>query len=124
MGEEQLHLTVLYSLYRYAERINKYNFTVSEIYDKSALEGPYKLFGINRKTLEGVLRGLSTKYGHDWITCELMADLDNIHLNENKKSVDIVKLYADNKWNQWKLQKVWGGMVILEQEKNGLKTSF
>ncbi len=90
---KQLHLSVLYSLYRYAERLNKYNLTVSELYRESALEGPFKLFGIKRQNFEAILRGLSAEYGYDWISSELMADLDNIHLNKDKKSVDVVALY-------------------------------
>ena len=96
-SEKQKSLAVLYSLYRYAERVNKYNLTVSELYDESALEGPYKLFGINREDFERLLRGLSVDYGHEWVSTELMADLDNIHLNNEKESLDVVKLYHNHK---------------------------
>ncbi|WP_052358664.1 phosphoadenosine phosphosulfate reductase domain-containing protein [Archaeoglobus fulgidus] len=91
-------LAILYTLYRYAERVNRYHFTVSELYEESAPEGPYKLFGIQKSTLEAVLRGLEERYGKDWINVELVADLDNINLNPKRKSLDILKLYR-GVWN-------------------------
>ncbi|KUK07756.1 phosphoadenosine phosphosulfate reductase family protein [Archaeoglobus sp.] len=92
---KNLHqLAVLYSLYRYSEKTSRYHFTVSELYEASAIEGPYKLFGIPKTLLEKILIGLEELYGKNWINVELVADLDNINLNPTKNSMDVLKLYA------------------------------
>ena len=91
LGEEQLHLTVLYSLYRYAERINKYNFTVSEIYDKSALEGPYKLFGTPIYILEEMEYVLNQIIIKKYVYYN--ESNNEIVLNNKISSLDILKLY-------------------------------
>lgn len=91
---KKLHqLAVLYSLYRYAEKTSRYYFTVSELYETSTMEGPYKLFGIPKPALEKILIGLEEQYGKDWINVELVADLDNINLNPARNSQDVLKLY-------------------------------
>ena len=91
LGDEQLHLTVLYSLYRYAERINKYNFTVSEIYDKSALEGPYKLFGTPIYILEEMEYVLNQIIIKKYVYYN--ESNNEIVLNNKISSLDILKLY-------------------------------
>ena len=92
----KLHpLAILYSLYRYAERLGRYNITVSELYESNIPESPYRLFGIQRNKLELILRGLDEKYGREWINVEIVADLDNITLNPEKNSIDVVKLYTE-----------------------------
>ncbi len=88
-------LSILYSLYRYAERIGRYNLTVSEIYESNIPESPYRLFGIPRPKLESVLRSLEEKYGKEWIDVVIVADLDNISLNPEKKSKDVARLYLE-----------------------------
>jgi phosphoadenosine phosphosulfate reductase len=89
----QLQMLVLYSLYRYAEITERYNLTVSELYENTAPEGPYKVFGIDRKTLEQVLPGLAEAVSSSWIRVELVADLDNISLSPEKSSKEVITLY-------------------------------
>jgi len=89
-------LGVLYTLYSYAEQVGRYNFTVSELYEESAIGGPYKIFRINRQELEKLLRGLSEKFGREWISVELVADLDNITLNSKKSREKVVELYLSD----------------------------
>jgi phosphoadenosine phosphosulfate reductase len=83
-------IAVLYSLYRYAEKVEKQNLTVSELYD-NAPEGPYVLFGIEQDELKRILRGLASSY-EKWISVELMRDLDNINLDSSIKAEDILKI--------------------------------
>ncbi len=85
-------IAVLYSLYKYAENVSRYYLTVSELYEESCVGGPYKLFGISRKDLERIMIGLKETFGSEVITVELSADLDNINLNEDLHSIDILKL--------------------------------
>ncbi len=89
-------LAVLYSLYRYASRVNRYYFTVSELYENSCIGGPYKIFGLQRQELEKILVGLKERY-KDLITVEFSADLDNINLNEEVSSFDILRIYEEDK---------------------------
>ena len=85
-------IAVLYSLYKYAEKINRYYITLSELYEDSCVSGLYKLFGTPKKELEKIIVGLKEKYGKDLISTDFSADLDNINLNENIHSTDILKI--------------------------------
>lgn len=92
----KLHpLSILYSLYRYAERVERYHITISELYENNIPESPYKLFGIPRSKLESILRSLEERYGKEWIDVAIVADLDNINLNPKKRSEDVVRLYVE-----------------------------
>jgi len=73
----------LYSLYRYAIRKGYYNLTVKELYNESnsAYGGPYVIFGVERQSLERLLRGMQEHY-KGLVSVDLVADLDN-------KNVDI-----------------------------------
>jgi len=97
LQEVQLSMLVLYSLYRYAEVTGRYSLTISELYENNALEGPYKVFGIEKEVLERILPGLSELIGQDWIKTEIIADLDNIFLSPKKNSVDVIGIYKNIK---------------------------
>jgi phosphoadenosine phosphosulfate reductase len=77
-------LAVLYSLYRYAIKRGYYDLTVHELYDEAnkMYGGPYVIFGIERQSLVRLLRGMQEQY-KGLITVDLVADLDNIHLNSS-----------------------------------------
>lgn len=84
-------LLVAYSLYQLNENKNRYDFTVSELYDTNFEGGPYTLFGISQNQLERILRGLQQSK-EDIIKVDLSANLDNIFLNEAKSSNDIIQI--------------------------------
>lgn len=81
---------LLYSLYRYAEKTGKYEFTVSELYE-GADEGPYVAFGVSQDTLRGILRGLSAQ-GGSFIRVNIVRDLDNIFLDYGLKAWEVLDI--------------------------------
>lgn len=83
-------VAILYSLYRYAEKIGRYELTVHELYE-SADEGPYTLFGVDQDTLKGILNGLSTR-GDGIIRVNIVRDLDNIFLDDTRKAIEVLDL--------------------------------
>lgn len=84
-------VAVAYSLFRYAERHNRYMLTVSEFYDENQKEGIYRQFGINRDSFERLLLSLQEESNHV-LRAELNMGLDNIILREDLKSIDILKM--------------------------------
>lgn len=83
-------LSILYSLYRYAEKVNRYELTVRELF-QGAEEGPYALFGIERDVLDGLFRGLSAQYPN-FIKAEIIRDLDNLFLNNMHTAKEVLQL--------------------------------
>lgn len=83
-------LAIFYSLYRYAEISDRYDFSLSELFDQ-APEGPYVLFGISQNSLIRLLKGLSSRY-ENYLSVELIRDLDNIYLSRGYSSEDILSL--------------------------------
>jgi len=88
--KEPSPVSVLYSLYRYAEKTGRYELTVSQLYEK-ADEGPYVVFGTERETLAAILRGLSVTKA-DLIRTDIVRDLDNIFLDRNRKAIEVLDL--------------------------------
>jgi phosphoadenosine phosphosulfate reductase len=85
-------LAVLYSLYRYAEKSERHELTVQELYE-GASEGPYTVFGVQREALECILRGLSVSaLGNGFIRVDLIRDLDSIFLNPARKASEVLNL--------------------------------
>ena len=87
-------LLVAYSLYKLKEDKSRVDFTVSELYDNDLEGGPYKLFGVSQSHLERILRGLK-QFNDNIIKVDLAADLDNIFLNKDIVSDDIIKFKKD-----------------------------
>ena len=90
-------LAILYALYKYAEHMQLYSFTLSDLVDMSRNDianNPAKLFGIDRVELQRLLLGLSHDYA-DFIAVSFNKDLENINLAEEKTSLDIAKLYKE-----------------------------
>jgi len=83
-------VAVLYSLYRYAELVGRYELTVKELYEQ-APEGPYTLFGIEADKLKGLLQGWSSR-NTDWIRADIVRDLDNIFLDSSRKAYEVLGL--------------------------------
>jgi phosphoadenosine phosphosulfate reductase len=71
-------LAILYSLYRYAESLERHDLSLSEL-SANAPEGPITVFGMRTEELQRHLRGLSSRYP-EWIKVELVRDLDSIFL--------------------------------------------
>ena len=80
-----------YSLYKYAERKNRYQLTLSELYNENQKEGIYRQFGIEREAFERKLRSLQEDNNHV-LSVELNMGLDNILLRQDLTSIDILKL--------------------------------
>ena len=80
-----------YSLYRYAERQQRYTLTISEFYDENQKEGIYRQFGIERDVFESLLLSIQEDSNHV-LRAELNMGLDNIILREDLTSLDILKL--------------------------------
>ncbi|RJX19217.1 MAG: phosphoadenosine phosphosulfate reductase [Ammonifex sp.] len=83
-------VAILYSLYRYAEKTGRYDLTVHELYE-GADEGPYTLFGVSQDTLKGILKGLSAR-GDGLIRTSIVRDLDNIFLDNTRKTIEVLDL--------------------------------
>ena len=88
---------VLYALYRYAVSKGYYNLTVKELYNESnsAYGGPYVIFGVEKKDLERLLRGMQEHY-RGLISVDLVADLDNIHLDPSVRDYRDLLTYYDS----------------------------
>jgi 3'-phosphoadenosine 5'-phosphosulfate sulfotransferase (PAPS reductase)/FAD synthetase/ferredoxin len=84
-------VAIAYSLYKYAEKNERYSLTVSEFYNEEQKEGLYRQFGINREILEQNLRSLEQESNHV-LRAELKMGLDNIILRNDLTSLDILKL--------------------------------
>jgi phosphoadenosine phosphosulfate reductase len=74
---------------------NYHSFTLSDLLDDSDERvglSPAILFGIDRTVLQPILQGLAHNFS-DYIRVNFNKDLENIDLNREKASLDIVKLY-------------------------------
>lgn len=80
-----------YSLYRYAEKVGRRSLTVSEFYNPEQTDGIVRQFGIERESLEQILRSLEQDSNHV-LRAELKMGLDNIILRDDLTSEDILKL--------------------------------
>ena len=83
-------LAVLYSLYRYAEDKDSYNLTVSGLLGETE-SGPHALFGIDETTFTRCLRQIASDHSA-FLSVELVKGLDNINLNPERASEDVLAL--------------------------------
>ena len=83
-------VAVAYSLYKYAEKTGRKFLTISELYNENQTSGVYKQFGVDKVTLERILRSLQDNPAHV-LNVELNMGLDNINLREDINSTDIIK---------------------------------
>lgn len=89
-------LVILYSLFKFAEACGDYyQFTLSRLLnhdiDSDGIS-PTEIFGLDREQMEKLLNGLSINYP-DFINASFTLDLDNITLNSEKTSQDVLKLF-------------------------------
>ena len=86
---------ILYSLYKFAEKCDGYyQFTLTRLLDHEAESdgvSPTEIFGLDRETMEKLLRGLSVNYP-DFISADFQLGLDTITLNSEKTSADVLEL--------------------------------
>lgn len=87
---------ILYSLYKFAEACGGYyQFTLARLLDHDVESdgiSPTEIFGLNRDTMTKLLNGLSVNYP-DFINASFTLDLDNITLNADKTSADVLALF-------------------------------
>lgn len=88
---------ILYSLYKFAEHAeNLYSFTLTDLLDDSDEReslSPKILFGLDKEILRPLLQGLANDYT-DFIRVDFNKGIqENIFLNANKTSVDVVQLF-------------------------------
>jgi len=83
-------VALLYALYRLAEKLTRYNFTLSELFEEK-IESPFLLFGVGRELLTRYLQGLSVNRP-DWIRVEAVRDLDNVYLEEGRRAFEVLDL--------------------------------
>lgn len=90
-------LVFLYALYRFAEGCGGYyEFSLSRLLDFSVeAEGvnPAQIFALSREEMEPMLNGLSRTNG-DFISFTTTHDLELVHLADDKKSEDVLALFA------------------------------
>ncbi|MEI6308504.1 MAG: phosphoadenosine phosphosulfate reductase family protein [bacterium] len=84
-------ITILYCIYRYAHARKRNDLTLKEFYHEP-MGGPYLLFGISADELREIIQGLAIRFS-DWISTNLVRDLDNIFLNRDHRPEDIIDLY-------------------------------
>ena len=93
---------ILYALYRYAEKLGgHYNTTLKELknirYNRPTDfigMDPVTIFALDEDAFKEMLRQLANEYP-DFIKIAFVADLDNISLNSNKTSLDVVNLVLE-----------------------------
>lgn len=87
---------ILYSLYKFAEECRDYyQFTLSRLLDYSVDSdgiSPTLIFGLDRDEMVKILTGLSINHP-DFINATFTLDLDNISLNSEKTSNDVLNLF-------------------------------
>lgn len=88
-------IVILYSLYKFSETCGGYyQFTLTRLLDHTIDSdgiSPTQIFSLDRSTMEKVLNGLSINYP-EYIVTSFTLDLDNITLNSEKTSLDVLKL--------------------------------
>lgn len=89
-------LTILYSLYKFAEACGGYyQFSLSTLLDDSIERdgvSPTRIFGLGEDEMKRILNGLSSNYP-DFISASFTLDLDNITLRSEKTVDDVLQLF-------------------------------
>jgi phosphoadenosine phosphosulfate reductase len=90
INKDTQQIAILYSLYKYSENIDRYDLSLSELYD-NINGGPAVIFGIPKTILINTLRGMASKW-NEYIDVEMVIDLDNIYLNRDISSSEVIDL--------------------------------
>ncbi len=86
-------ISILYSLYKYAEKTGRYSFTISDLYSEDVIGGPYKIFGISKSMLEIKLiklQSIQKKLKNVSIVFEF--EFDTINLRDDITTLNALKL--------------------------------
>lgn len=83
---------ILFALYKLAERINVYQFSLARLLDEPL--GPAIIFGLHREELEQFLNGLSANFP-EFIDATFTHDLEKIALNPELHATEILTLFED-----------------------------
>lgn len=91
-------VAILYALYMWAEATGRYTFTLSQM---AAARGnanakgvdPVSIFGINPDRFKDILQDIALQFDK-YIRTTFVADLDNVQLFPEYKSIDILDLIA------------------------------
>lgn len=87
-------VSVAYSIYRYANDKNRYNFTIAELYATEQKQGIYKEFGLSKDRFQNILRTLQENK-NGFVKVDLVMGLDNISLREDLTYSEVLKLLLD-----------------------------
>ena len=93
------HRVILYGLYVYNEKANMhYEFRLNSLYENIERNGipPTRIFGLDRETIEPMLRGLSAKYPN-FINYSDTNNLCKISLREDKTPQNVLDLFKEVK---------------------------
>ena len=89
---------ILYSLYKFAKACGDYyQFRLRTLLDDSIERdgvSPTRIFGLDRETMIPILNGLSVNYP-DFISASFTLDLDNITLDPEKTSADVLQIFKE-----------------------------
>jgi phosphoadenosine phosphosulfate reductase len=87
---------ILYALYKFAEACEGYyQFSLSRLMDASIESdgsSPALIFGLDRDTMESILRGLGINYP-GFISVAFTHDLETISLVEDRKAAEVLALF-------------------------------
>ncbi len=89
-------VAILYAIYMWAEATDRYDFTLSQLEtargnaDAKGVD-PVAIFGINPEKFKDILQDIALQYP-DYIRTTFVADLDNVKLFPQFKSIDILDL--------------------------------
>jgi len=86
------NISILYTLYAYAETTNNYNFTLEQIVNENNLSFCKFALGSSKEFLKKVLISLESNK-NKFIRVEFNANLDNIFLNKNYSSIEVLNDY-------------------------------
>lgn len=91
-------VAILYALYMWAEATGRYTFTLSQmasVRNKADAKGvdPVAIFGINPDRFKDILQDIALQFDK-YIRTTFVADLDNVQLFPEYKSLDILDLIA------------------------------
>ena len=89
-------VAILYALYRWAEATNTYTFALHQMFATRANEEltgiePSAIFGIDEKDFKDMLQALALQM-EKYIRVSFVMDLDNVILNPNITSLDIIDI--------------------------------
>ena len=91
-------VAILYALYMWAEATGRYTFTLSQMASargNADVKGvdPVSIFGINPDRFKDILQDIALQF-NEYIRTTFVADLDNVQLFPECKSIDILDLIA------------------------------